>query len=182
MARKEIVDFLMGIGLESNLFGFVQGEGPRLDDSGWKGRIAKGTYEFLLIATVDELENAGLKKKTASQLIHQREKILESWKEKGPWKLLKGVKPESWEKIIKQAIEKQSVKIDTVVTTDIHRLIRLANTLHGETGDLTRSKALLPLSMTWLQSMFQTHPNFGLKTTFMDPTKIKGLNYQRLPQ
>ena len=31
-------------------------------------------------------------------------------------------------------MEKQSVKIDTVVTTDIHRLIRLTNTLHGKTG------------------------------------------------
>jgi len=33
-----------------------------------------------------------------------------------------------------EAIEKQSVKIDTVVTTDVHRLIRLSDTLHGETG------------------------------------------------
>ena len=31
-------------------------------------------------------------------------------------------------------MEKQSAKIDTVVTTDIHRLIRLTNTLHGKTG------------------------------------------------
>jgi DNA primase small subunit len=36
--------------------------------------------------------------------------------------------------MIREAIEKQAVKIDTVVTTDIHRLIRLSNTLHGETG------------------------------------------------
>jgi len=28
----------------------------------------------------------------------------------------------------------QSAKIDTVVTTDIHRLIRLTGTLHGKTG------------------------------------------------
>jgi DNA primase small subunit len=28
----------------------------------------------------------------------------------------------------------ESAKIDTVVTTDIHRLIRLAGTLHGKTG------------------------------------------------
>jgi len=28
----------------------------------------------------------------------------------------------------------QSAKIDTVVTTDVHRLIRLTNTLHGKTG------------------------------------------------
>jgi DNA primase small subunit len=33
-----------------------------------------------------------------------------------------------------EAIKKQSVKIDTVVTTDVHRLIRLSDTLHGETG------------------------------------------------
>ena len=31
-------------------------------------------------------------------------------------------------------IDKQSVKIDTVVTTDIHRLIRMGDTLHGKTG------------------------------------------------
>jgi DNA primase small subunit len=134
MARKEIVDFLMGIGLESDLMGIVPGGGPKLEDFGWRGRIAKGTYEFLIAASIDQLENAGLKKKSVTQIINQREEIVESWKEKGPWKLLKGVGPESWSRIIEQAIEKQSVKIDTVVTTDIHRLIRLANTLHGETG------------------------------------------------
>jgi DNA primase small subunit len=31
-------------------------------------------------------------------------------------------------------VEKQSVKIDTVVTPDINRLIRLPNSLHGKTG------------------------------------------------
>ncbi len=134
IARKEIVDFMLGIGLEARLFGFEKGEGPKLEDSGWKGRIAKGTYEFLLTATKEQLEKTGLKKKTASQILQQREKILESWKQKGPWKMLKGVGHDGWEKIIRQAIEKQSAKIDTVVTTDVHRLIRLANTLHGETG------------------------------------------------
>jgi len=32
------------------------------------------------------------------------------------------------------AVEQESAKIDTVVTTDIHRLIRLAGSLHGKTG------------------------------------------------
>lgn len=134
IARKEIVDFIMGIGLEPTLHGFKMAEGPKLEDFGWKGRIAKGTYEFLLTATKEQLEKTGLKKKTASQIVQQKEKILESWKQKGPWKMLKGVGPDGWEKIIQQAIERQSAKIDTVVTTDVHRLIRLANTLHGETG------------------------------------------------
>jgi len=134
IARKEIVDFVMGLGLEPALYDFEKGEGPKLDDSGWKGRIAKGTYEFLLTATTDQLEKADLRRKTISLIIQQREKIVESWKEKGPWKMLKGVGPDNWKKVIQQAVERQSVKIDTVVTTDVHRLIRLANTLHGETG------------------------------------------------
>jgi len=134
IARKEIVDYVLGIGLEPAVYGFEKGEGPKLEDTGWKGRIARGTYEFLLTATQEQLEKAQLKRKTASQIIQQREEIVESWKQKGPWKTLKGIGPDSWEKIIRQAIERQSVKIDTVVTTDVHRLIRLANTLHGETG------------------------------------------------
>ncbi len=134
MSRKEIVDYLLGIGLELRFHGFdlKNGVGANLEDVGWKGRIAKGVYEILLSA--EHLEQAGFSKKIAAQIVQQRDKILKSWKTKGPWKILKGVGPDSWQKIIQKAVEKQSVKIDTVVTTDIHRLIRLANTLHGETG------------------------------------------------
>ena len=37
-------------------------------------------------------------------------------------------------KIIKWVIEQKASRIDTVVTTDIHRLIRLPGSLHGKTG------------------------------------------------
>jgi len=136
IARKEIVDYMLGLGLEPSLYNIEKGEPPRLEDYGWKGRIAKGTYELLLTATEEQLEKTDLKKRTVAQIIRQKDKIMESWTEKGQWKTLKAIGPEAWPKIIKQAIEKQSVKIDTVVTTDVHRLIRLANTLHGETGFL----------------------------------------------
>jgi len=134
MSRKEIVDYLMGVGLEPQFQGFdlKKAVGPRLADFGWRGRIAKGTYE-LLILSQEQLEKEGLQK-ISKDVVQQREQILERWKGKGPWGLVIGVGIDSWEKIIQQAIERQSVKIDTVVTTDIHRLIRLTNTLHGETG------------------------------------------------
>lgn len=132
MARKEIVDYLVGIGLEPRFHGLEEGLGPNLEEAGWRGRIAKGTYEFLLNATVKQLEEMGLKK-SVNSLISQRDKILESWKSKGSWRM-KVVGSEGWKKIVQKAIENQSVNIDTVVTTDIHRLIRLTNTLHGKTG------------------------------------------------
>jgi len=142
LARKEIVDYVVGIGLETRFHGLEEtGEnksrvlaGPDLYDSGWRGRIARGTYDFLLTATPEELEKLGLTKKVIDTVIQHKETLLQSWKEKGPWGIIKGIGAESWRKIAQHGAEKQSAKIDTVVTTDIHRLIRLANTLHGKTG------------------------------------------------
>ena len=142
MARKEIVDYLVGIGLETGFHGLgVKGgrrarilAGPSLDDPGWRGKIARGTYEFLLTATPEELEKIGLKKTPVNTIIKHKKELLESWKEAGPWGIVKGIGIESWRKIAEHGATRQSAKIDTVVTTDIHRLIRLGNTLHGKTG------------------------------------------------
>lgn len=143
MARKEIVDYLVGIGLETKFHGLEEKmsgrktrilAGPDLYDLGWRGRVARGTYEFLLTTTPEELEKIGLKKRVIDIITQHKEAILESWKERGPWGILKGIGLGSWRKIAQQGMERQSVKIDTVVTTDTHRLIRLPNTLHGKTG------------------------------------------------
>lgn len=143
MARKEIVDYLVGIGLEPSLHGLVlRGEkdsrllsGLSLDDFGWRGRIAKGIYEFLKTAAREELEKIGLSKKAVNSIIQSRDTILENWKKEGEIsREIRDVGGKNWRKIFLYSIERQSIKIDTVVTTDIHRLIRMSNTLHGKTG------------------------------------------------
>ena len=141
MARKEIVDYLVGIGLETTFHGLERSgtrasllAGPGLDNSGWRGRIARGTYELLLTATPEELVRIGLKRRVVDTIIGHRKELLESWKKAGPWGIVKGIGTESWRKIAEHGVTKQSAKIDTVVTTDVHRLIRLGNTLHGKTG------------------------------------------------
>ena len=40
----------------------------------------------------------------------------------------------TWKTLVTKAVEKKSAKIDSVVTTDIHRLIRMPGTLNGHTG------------------------------------------------
>jgi DNA primase small subunit len=80
------------------------------------------------------LESWGLPKKTVESVVKRRSEILQSWKDKGPWGGVKGVGVASWKKLISRGVELQSARIDTVVTTDVHRLIRLNNTLHGKTG------------------------------------------------
>ncbi len=82
----------------------------------------------------EALEGLGVKKRIANAIINRREALLESWGRGGPWGAVSGVGIGSWGKIAQRGIEEQSAKIDTVVTTDIHRLMRLAGTLHGKTG------------------------------------------------
>jgi len=133
IARREIVDYMVGIGFEPKFHGLEESRGPSLEEVGWRGRIAKGTYDFLINTPVEQLEEMGLKRSVVNSIISQRNKIVEGRKGKGPWRIMVAGS-ESWKKIVQRAIENQSVKIDTVVTTDIHRLIRLTNTLHGKTG------------------------------------------------
>jgi len=139
ISRKEIVDYIIGIGLEPQLHG-LRGHGsrgiagPNLGELGWKGRIAQGTFDFLQSATPEQLEKIGLGKETIQSLSEHKDSILRSWEDKGPWGMIRKVGVESWSKIVEQAVKKQAAQIDTVVTTDIHRLIRLTNTLHGKTG------------------------------------------------
>ncbi len=141
LARKEIVDYVMGIGLEAEFHGLGKSvtpdrrvSGPDLNDRGWRGRVAKGTYDFLLTASKEDLMKTGLKPRHVNSLLKHREALLKSWNEKGPWGVVKNISPETWRKIAQYGVEKQSVKIDTVVTPDVNRLIRLLNSLHGKTG------------------------------------------------
>jgi DNA primase small subunit len=141
VARKEIVDYVMGVGLDAGFHGLGRSakadrriSGPDLNDRGWRGRIAKGTYDFLLTASEEDLMKIGLKRKQIKPLMNYSEKILESWNNKGPWGVVKGITPETWRKVAQRGVERQSVKIDSVVTPDINRLIRLSNSLHGKTG------------------------------------------------
>lgn len=132
---------MTGTGLDAKFHGLEATEGgagplagPHLGDSGWRGRIARGVYDFLLKADRESLEGIGLRRNVVEAILENREAVVRSWDSGGPWGILRGVGLQSWKLIIKKGVEAQAAKIDTVVTTDIHRLIRLENTLHGKTG------------------------------------------------
>lgn len=142
MARREIVDYMMGVGLEPKFHGFGQDKGPSLKEACWRGRIARGLYDLLENTDVEQLKGIGLKQ-SASRLTELRDEILEGWNRKGWLWRPEFLSPEGWYRLQKKAVELQAVQIDTVVTTDIHRLIRLADTLHGKTG---LKKIVVPVS------------------------------------
>ncbi len=143
LARKEIVDYLKGTGLEITLYGLSEGRsiqkgidlGPDLTDPGWGGRLARAVYDLLTTMSGEDLTNqVGLTRRIAETILSDRDNIIEFWKKTPPWFSIKGVGNKSWDRIIQFAIKNQAVDIDTVVTSDLHRLIRLPETLHGKTG------------------------------------------------
>ena len=142
VARKEIVDYVSGLGFDVVSRG-LSGKNskivhalqiPSMNDFSWRGRIAKGVYDFISNAKEKDFKSVGLKKNVAEALSGNRDMILKSLEGAGPLGAVKGVGFENWRKIVEFCVKSQSAKIDTVVTTDIHRLIRLPDTLHGKTG------------------------------------------------
>lgn len=140
MARKEIVDYVYGTGL----LGFEGHTGKKskkgsarpfsLHDFGWNKRIKLGIQKFILNATEEDLKKAGIKQ--TKGILQHKEDIAKRYIEENRWAGIKGVGAgaETWLRIARYVKDIESAKIDTVVTTDTHRLIRMNGTLHGKTG------------------------------------------------
>jgi DNA primase small subunit len=137
MARKEIVDYVTGLGLAvldpdaKGKKGKRRAKRFALHNFGWNKRLKTGMQNFLLSASKDDLREAGLKN---AALLKNKETLVKRAIQEGRWDLVSGVSVQTWLKLAERVKDVESSKIDTVVTTDIHRLIRMNGTLHGKTG------------------------------------------------
>jgi DNA primase small subunit len=138
--RREIVDYVLGQGLDAKLHDLEETtsrgvkivEGPLMGQPGWRGRIVAGIYD-LLGQEISQIGLSPIQTKSLQNL--NREELLR----KPFWNSVKGIGLTTWQTIALKAVEKNSSRIDTVVTTDVHRLIRLPGTLNGHTGLLSVS-------------------------------------------
>jgi DNA primase small subunit len=135
MARKEIVDYVIGLGLKAKLQRAVNNRrillAPDVEGGGWKRRIGFGIHKLMTESTLSEMDRLSLSKPALKRLRETKEILQTSGESK--WINVRESE-KSWEEIIDFVVSQQSSGIDTVVTTDIHRLIRLNGSLHGKTG------------------------------------------------
>ena len=151
IARKEIVDYVLGVGLylssndarERSRKAFLAHQHQNLEESGWSKRLSLGIRNVILGADGQALMDLGIGRRESKALLAGRVSLSEAPSGLEIQRNFKGVGAETWGKIAKRAVETQSANVDTVVTTDVHRLIRLPETLHGKTGF---RKAGFPLS------------------------------------
>jgi len=142
VARKEIVDYVSGLGLDvayhgitkRNLEGTLNSQAVPLSRYSWSKRLKTGIQTFILNAEEENLNEIGLKRNIAETILQNKDAILKNLVTRDAWNAVRGVGFKTWKKIAEHVAKLQSSKIDTVVTTDTHRLIRLVDTLHGKTG------------------------------------------------
>ncbi len=146
--RKEIVDYVMALGLDPAEQGLYQDllenrhpivVGPDLTDPGWRGRLARGVYQILTEWNERQLIELGFTRGAATQVLKDREMIKREWSRKMLWSSFQDkwrINEKIWRNIVEKAMSLVALpaRIDTVVTTDIHRLIRMPETLNGKTG------------------------------------------------
>jgi DNA primase small subunit len=138
MARKEIVDYIIGLGIK--LFEKKPKKAStdtkfRLHDFGWNRRLKMGMKTFLSNARQEDFVKIGFKdKKKIDLIVGKKDTLIDRCLDEGYWAGFFGVGDGTWMKMAEYIKDQQSAKIDTVVTTDIHRLIRMNGTLHGKTG------------------------------------------------
>lgn len=142
VARKEIVDYVSGIGLEVSTH-FAGRENLKLHGSswfspassfGWPKRLMEGFQTFLSTVKEDDLRGLGFKRNTIEAILQNKDALLKSLSNSGVWRTARGVGLKTLVKLLEHVSAMQSVKIDTVVTTDVHRLIRMPETLNSKTG------------------------------------------------
>lgn len=190
LARREIVGYLTATGFEPTLHGIpaprrrgrvARGAGelePRLDAWGWRGRVTRRIYSILLGggSPAEELTlgKGGLRR--------EMERAAEAWSEEPRWD---AAPPRLWEALATEAIKQESIKIDPVVTTDLHRLIRMSGTLNGKTGllamriDIHRLEDFDPLREA---AVLGGDEALRVRVLFSPPFRLGGEEFEGVPE
>ncbi|MDE1833390.1 MAG: DNA primase catalytic subunit PriS [Candidatus Micrarchaeota archaeon] len=143
-ARKNISDYIAGNNIDLAVFFPTLGmkgkrlEGPKPTDYGWGGKLANGIIRAINEGT-SSLQGLGIERTEANLLVRKRAEIILGITT-GNWdKVNIPKKAEFWANVLKGISIGQSESIDKNVTNDLYHLIRMPNTLHGDTGLIAKT-------------------------------------------
>lgn len=107
-------------------------QGPTVQAQGWRGIFYRTARQFLEGCTVEKLVERGARKAEAERIVQAKPFVLEQM-EGGNWDCLPGLR-KVWPTVLEQTKSQQGLEVDQSVTFDLHRIIRLEDSLHGDTG------------------------------------------------
>lgn len=127
--------------------------GPSKSSLGWNKKFFDSVYSLIKNSGAEQLRAAGVSSQKANKLIESRELVLRKISE-GNWDALRGME-KLWEKLLSQTVERNAVQVDRAVSFDLARLIRLPDSIHGDTGFVARKMRLkeLPSFEPWKDAL-----------------------------
>ena len=140
-SRRQLTEFLQGpetvfSGDEKNLLG------PGKKSGGWHRRFYAYACTLIENSSLEELKHAGLRGKNAEMIFEKKALVLALMRE-GKWRF---ATPLFWKKLYDKFRAENSVVVDAQVTLDLARLIRIPNSLHGDTGFIAKTIGLEQLA------------------------------------
>jgi DNA primase small subunit len=142
-ARIELVDYIVGKGIYYDNLGFETKNQliiPR-SNKGWNKRLKKGLKEFFKKDSKEISKITGFATTKINSMIRNNDvqKMFDS-------NFLPSISPrknkEFWKKVLDFVTETYSVPIDRQTSIDLHKIIRVPNTLHGDTGLIAKEISL----------------------------------------
>lgn len=138
-SRRELTDYVTTVGLSLDALGLRLMSrkiiGFSKDTPGWAGRIAQFIGDFLAtVKTEDLVKNVGLKPNQARAIMDNNKEIQERFRNNETNWTIKGTSIDTWKALCDYAVKNIFPNIDIPVSLDVHRLIRLPDSLHGKTG------------------------------------------------
>ncbi len=139
-ARIELVDYLTGSGIYFEKLGYDFEKGVvAKTKSGWIERINSTAKEVLKLSPKELSIITGVQQKKISTLLEKKEEVIEGINRGVLFKLEGKKSNEFWKKVFQTAVEKQLSPIDRQTSIDLHKIIRVPNTLHGDTGFVAKT-------------------------------------------
>lgn len=146
-ARIQILNYITAEGLEKEkiLFEEKQGNsiflrGANKNSGGWGRKFFEKIHSLVSKASFEELRKEGFSEKEALTIIENRESFSLAI-ENGNYGVLKGF-GKKLRQMLEETISLKRIEVDRQVSTDLARLIRLPNSIHGETGFSAKSISL----------------------------------------
>ncbi len=115
--------------------------GPGARDAGWRRKVLHHVLSFLSSSDEAAIRSAGVRGKKVQEVLEKKQFIKDKLLE-GNWSAVSGL-DEFWKSVVAASIARVRVETDAPVSFDLSRLIRVPNSLHGDTGFIALTLATL---------------------------------------
>lgn len=115
--------------------------GPSVSSRGWQKKVFLHAKNFCEKASEKDFQEMGAKQKAAKAFVADRAAAMQKLSE-GNWDYIAGMEP-VFEKLVDQCVAEKRIELDKPVSFDRSRLIRVPNSLHGDTGLIAKTLSSL---------------------------------------